>query len=344
MRRAVQAVAWLATLMAAGCAKGPGDQAITTEVKAKYFSDAELKAANLEVSAKEGTVTLAGEVPSEGARYRAFKLAAETAGVRQVEDRMTVAVAAQAQKAAEVSKPAERIAPVKAAASPPAAKPRRAPEAREAATAAPPPAAVAEPSTPAVPAPIVPAAPETPKPIEAEIPAGTELVVRMIDSIDTEVHQAGEKFRASLDVPIVVEGQTVAPAGADVTVEIAEAKSAGRMAGRSELKLQLSRLEFQGRSYALVTDTYQKQGASEGKQTATKVGIGAAAGAVIGAIAGGGKGAAIGATVGAGGGTAVSAARKGEQVKVPTETRLSFTLQSPVTVTYLPDAGKTRRR
>jgi hypothetical protein len=195
-----------------------------------------------------------------------------------------------------------------------------------------------------VPAPIVPAAPETPKPIEAEIPAGTELVVRMIDSIDTEVHQAGEKFRASLDVPIVVEGQTVAPAGADVTVEIAEAKSAGRMAGRSELKLQLSRLEFQGRSYALVTDTYQKQGASEGKQTATKVGIGAAAGAVIGAIAGGGKGAAIGATVGAGGGTAVSAARKGEQVKVPTETRLSFTLQSPVTVTYLPDAGKTRRR
>jgi hypothetical protein len=65
---------------------------------------------------------------------------------------------------------------------------------------------------------------------------------------------------------------------------------------------------------------------------------------VIGAIAGGGKGAAIGATVGAGGGTAVSAARKGEQVKVPTETRLSFTLQSPVTVTYLPDAGKTRRR
>ncbi len=337
MRRAALLVVAAAMLVTAACSKGPTDQALVTEIKAKMFSDAQLKVSGLNVSAKDGVVTLAGEVPSEAARYQAYKFASEVPGVTRVEDKMTIAVA-QAEPPAEPVEPARpaRPAPAPVRVAP---KPQAAPVKAEAPPPAPSPAPA--PAAPAVAS--TPAAPEPPKPIEAEIPAGTELVIRMIDAIDTEVNKAGESFRASLDVPIAVDGNTVVPAGADVTVEIAEAKSAGRMAGRSELKLQIVKLELQGQTYALSTDTHAQQGASEGKQTATKVGIGAAAGAVIGAIAGGGKGAAIGATVGAGGGTAVSAAKKGEQIKVPSETRLRFTLQSPVTVTYLPEA-KTRRR
>jgi len=59
-------------------------------------------------------------------------------------------------------------------------------------------------------------------------------------------------------------------------------------------------------------------------------------GAIIGGIAGGGKGAAIGAGAGAGAGTVVQAVTHGQQVKIPSETRLDFTLHDPVNVTYFP--------
>ena len=44
-------------------------------------------------------------------------------------------------------------------------------------------------------------------------------------------------------------------------------------------------------------------------------------------------GAAIGAGVGAGGGAGVQAAGHGAQVKIPSETKIDFTLKAPVTVT-----------
>jgi len=331
MRRVALFTILLAAVLAAGCSRGPSDAALVTEIKAKLFSDGQLKATNLEVSAKDGVVTLAGDVPSEGARYQAFKLATDVQGVTRVDDKMNVAMAQAAPL--EPPAPAEKPAPT--------ARPAPAP-ARQVAKARPAPVADPPPPPPPISTP-APAPPEPPKPIHAEIPAGTEISVRMIDGIDTEVNKQGESFRASLDAPIVIDGRTVVPAGTDVTIEISEAKSAGRMAGRSELSLQAVRFELQGESYSLQTDSYKKQGASEGKQTATKVGVGAAAGAVIGAIAGGGKGAAIGATIGAGGGTAVSAAKKGEQIKVPSEARLSFTLQAPVNVTYLPEKARRTR-
>ena len=88
-----------------------------------------------------------------------------------------------------------------------------------------------------------------------------------------------------------------------------------------------------GKTYELHTSEFRKEGAGRGKNTAAKVGGGAALGAIIGAIAGGGKGAAIGATVGAGAGTGVQAVTKGQQIKLPTESVLNFQLLSPLTVT-----------
>ena len=173
------------------------------------------------------------------------------------------------------------------------------------------------------------------------IPAGTRIAVRMIDSVDSNTNKAGDTFRASLEEDLTVDGNIVAPKGADVTGRLAEVKEAGRMTGRSELKLELTQIIVNGQTYALTTGEYELAGASRGKDTAVKVGAGAAIGAVVGAIAGGGKGAAIGAGVGAGAGTAIQVLTRGEQVKVPSETMLEFTLEQDLVVRR---PSNTRRR
>jgi hypothetical protein len=162
------------------------------------------------------------------------------------------------------------------------------------------------------------------------VPAGTEINIRMIDSVDSETNRIGDRFQASLEEPLVVDGITVAPKDANVYGRLSEAKEAGRVAGSSQLKLELTGIVVNGETVPLITGEYELTGKGRGSNTAKKAAGGAAIGAVIGAIAGGGKGAAIGAGVGAGAGTTINVATKGEQVKVPSETLLSFTLQQPL--------------
>jgi hypothetical protein len=191
-------------------------------------------------------------------------------------------------------------------------------------------------SAPTLPAPAVNPTPPPVQPVT--IPSGTTISIRLIEPIDTEKSQTGSTFRASLNSPLLAEsGATVIPAGSEVTGRIAEAKSAGRFAGSSQLALELTQLQVNGKSYALHTSQYTKQGNSRGKATAAKIGGGAALGALIGGLAGGGKGAAIGATVGAGAGTGVSAATKGQQIVLPAETALNFQLQDSISV--VPSSG-----
>ena len=106
--------------------------------------------------------------------------------------------------------------------------------------------------------------------------------------------------------------------------------------------MQLDSLTSGGKTYSLQTDQYKKTGNSRGKNTAEKVGGGAVIGGIIGALAGGGKGAAIGAAAGAGVGGGVQAATKAQQIKLPSETILIFTLQAPITVVQAkaPDSGR----
>jgi uncharacterized protein YcfJ len=106
--------------------------------------------------------------------------------------------------------------------------------------------------------------------------------------------------------------------------------------------LQLDSLSSGGKSYSLQTDQYRKEGKSRGKNTAEKVGGGAIVGGIIGAIAGGGKGAAIGTAAGAGVGGGAQAASKSQQIKLPSETVLNFTLQAPITVVQAPAAEANR--
>lgn len=161
------------------------------------------------------------------------------------------------------------------------------------------------------------------------VPAGTHLVVRMIDGIDSNRNSVGDSFQASLEEPLIVDSTEIAAKGTTVYGKLEQVKSAGRIQGRSELRLVLTGIVLNGATHNIVTGDYTLQGGSRGKQTAERAGIGAALGGVIGAIAGGGKGAAIGAGVGAGAGTAVSVMTHGQQVHVPSETVLNFTLEQP---------------
>jgi hypothetical protein len=164
------------------------------------------------------------------------------------------------------------------------------------------------------------------------VPAGTRIVIRMIDGVDSERNHVGDKFRASLDADLLVNDVVVARKGTDVYGRLAEAAEAGHMSGKSELKLELTDIMIDQRLQPIMTGEYEVAGKSRGKNTAEKVGGGAVAGAVIGAIAGGGKGAAIGAGLGAGAGGAVQIFTRGQQVRVPSETLLDFRIEQPFTV------------
>jgi len=184
------------------------------------------------------------------------------------------------------------------------------------------------------PAPVVAAAPAPSSAASTSqnvlVPAGTQIVVRMIDGVDSDRNKVGDSFQASLENPLTVNGTEVAPKGTTVYGKLLEVQSAGKIKGQSELRLGLTGIVINGATYNLATGDYSAQGSSRGKQTAERAGVGAALGGIIGALAGGGKGAAIGAGVGAGAGTAVQVMTHGQQVHVPSETVLDFTLQQPI--------------
>ena len=163
-----------------------------------------------------------------------------------------------------------------------------------------------------------------------EIPSGTPLVVRMIDDVDSERDSVGQTFRASLDEPVMVNGETLVPRGADLVIKLVEDKQSGKLTGKTELTLDVQSLLVNGRTIDVATESVTQASESRTNQTAKVAGGTTALGAIIGAIAGGGKGAAIGAVSGAAAGGAVQVLTKGQRVRIPSETRLSFTLQQPV--------------
>jgi len=320
--------------LAGGCLKSaPNDQKVTSEIQDKMNADSGLQGKQLGVQADKGTVTLSGMVDSDAQREAAARYAASVPGVKQVINNLQVA--APPPPPPEVAQTTPPPAPAK-----PAPAKVRKPRPKPAEMA--PPAPAPEQSAAVTPPPPVNVAPATPPPPKVTIPSGTTLAVRLVDTIDSETGQQGQTFHATLNSPLAVEGDVAIPSGYDVEGHIVDVKSAGKFAGQSLLVLQLDRISAGGKYYNIQTDQYKREGPSRGKNTAEKVGAGAGIGAIIGALAGGGKGAAIGAAAGGGLGGGVQAATKGQQIKLPSETVLNFTLQAPLTVvvTKGPNEGR----
>ena len=167
---------------------------------------------------------------------------------------------------------------------------------------------------------------------KVSVPAGTRILIRTVDPIDSSKQKTGYRFTASLETNLQVENTVVAPRGTTVYGRLAQASSAGKMSGSSQLTLELTDIVINGTPYALLTSTYEIKGKGEGKKTAGKILGGAGLGAIIGGIAGGGAGAAIGVVAGAAGGTALAASKKGEQLQIPSESLLEFRIEQPVSL------------
>lgn len=321
--------------------QSPDDKAIVADIQAKLFQDPVLKTRDVKVVSQKGIVVLTGRVSTDLEKAAAERLAGEAKGVKQIINQLDVSRAPGSSSALpEVTMNATNNV---RRASPPAREKstrstrRSSSEPRAAETFARSNAAEYEPAPPvrtqAPPVADESAPPPPPEPERITIPAGTEISVRMIDGIDSSENQAGEEFAATVSSPVVMGDRVVIPKGSDAVVRLMQAKSAGHMTGRSELHLELVEITVNGTSYNVRSSAFSQAGASRGKRTAETVGGGAVVGALIGAIAGKGKGAAIGAGVGAAAGTGVQAATKGEKVKIPSETKIDFTLMSALAVT-----------
>jgi hypothetical protein len=165
-----------------------------------------------------------------------------------------------------------------------------------------------------------------------ELPAGTNIVVRLIDGVDSDSARPGQTFAASLDEPIMLGGDSIVPRGADATLKLVDAKDSGKLTGRAELTLDLQSIRVNGQMVDVNSQTISRESDSRGNRTAKVAGGTAAVGAIIGAIAGGGKGAAIGAVAGGAAGAGAEIVTKGQRVKIPSETRLTFVLDTPVRI------------
>jgi outer membrane lipoprotein SlyB len=113
---------------------------------------------------------------------------------------------------------------------------------------------------------------------------------------------------------------------------LVDTRASGALTGRAELTLRLVSVKAGGRVVDINTQSVSQQSDSRGQQSAKVAGGGAALGAVLGTAAGGGKGAVIGGVTGGAVGTGAAAVLKGERVKVPPETRLTFVLDTAVKI------------
>jgi len=337
-----------------GCTRTKDDRQVTEQLQAKLSQDSGLQGKAITVETSGGVVTLSGVVDNDAQRIAAARYASAIPGVKEVVNNLQVGAARPATRQVASARRAK-----------PAPEPKPRPSSRRHrgdsdvpdqnfwdkgqsktdngdSTAQPNTMANANPAPSPAAAPATPP-PQPPEPKKLTIQSGTTIAIRLVDAIDSETAQAGQTFRATLDSPLASEGEVAIPSGYNVEGHVVDVKSAGKFAGQSLLVLQLDRIAVGGKSYNIETNQYRREGSSRSKNTAEKVGAGAVIGAIIGGIAGGGKGAGIGAAAGGGLGGGAQAATKRQQIKLPSESVLNFTLQSSLIVTKVdhgPEVGR----
>jgi len=234
---------------------------------------------------------------------------------------------AQTAPAAQPNQAAPAAQPNQAAPGNQAGAPASAPAAEPAPAAAPAPAPGAE-----------QAPPPPPPPPPIVIPAGTNITVRMGETLGSKTAQDGQTFTGVLANGIASKGKVVIPAGAGVTGVVSDAKSAGKFKGEAIIAIRVTTINVKGVPTSVGTDEYCVTQKGKGKRTAVVIGGGTAGGALIGGLAGGGKGALIGGLVGAGAGTAGAAFTGNKELTIPAESAVSFKTTTKITIQPSPEA------
>lgn len=156
--------------------------------------------------------------------------------------------------------------------------------------------------------------------------------VTLETAVASDTSKPEDPVRGKLARAITVDGLTAVPSGSEIFGTVTEAKASGKVQGLASIAFTFNRLAVRNEKLDIRTARISRQAQSTKKEDAKKVGIGAGAGAVIGAIAGGGKGAAIGTAIGGGAGAGVVMATKGEEVKLGAGNQVTVTLQEPIRV------------
>jgi hypothetical protein len=162
------------------------------------------------------------------------------------------------------------------------------------------------------------------------VPAGTELTVRLGQTLGSKISQTGQSFSATLARAVAVNGQTAIPQGTTASGTVVDAKALGHIAGGARLQLRLTSLSINGVNEPIKTVSLVRAIKGKGKRSGALAGGGAGFGALLGALAGGGRGAAIGAVAGAGAGAAGGTFTGNKEIVLPAESALSFKLEQPL--------------
>lgn len=306
------------------------DATLTQSVQGKLASDTSLGSEPVQVSVQQGVATLNGTVNSDAARSLAANDAAQVVGIRTVVNNLVIQPSAAVANlstpplhSAKATKPERRLKPPTEDVASPAPPPQP-----QVAQADPPPPAPIERAAAPTPA----SAPAPPAVHSITLAAGTTFPVRITQTLDSATTQQGDTFSGILASDILSDNLVVLPQGTPVSGHVVTVQEATHFKGNSLLTIELTSLDRKGDHLPLTTDSFSKAGAGRGKNSAEKIGGGAAVGAILGGILGGGKGAAIGAAAGGGAGAGVQGVTKGQQVQIESETLVRFHLSGPITV------------
>lgn len=167
---------------------------------------------------------------------------------------------------------------------------------------------------------------------EVTVPAGTTLRLDLASSISSDGSKVEDPVRATLREAVVVDGQTVVPVGAELDGVVTDAEDSGRVKGRARIAYRFNSLSVGDEQYDISTSATTHVAEATKGEDATKIGIGAGAGAAIGAILGGGSGAAKGAAIGGAAGTGAVLATKGKEVQLGPGANVTTSLAAPLIV------------
>jgi outer membrane biosynthesis protein TonB len=351
-RIVIAAITFTVALNLAGCKAAPptDDAALTAALQARIAADGAISAEPIQSSVQKQIATLNGNVSSEAARSLAAADAAQVAGIKTVINNLTVQPPAPVVVAEATPPPT--LPPPPAAPAPVAPKPKTptppklkpAPIVRQ--TPPPPPdnpapdqTAPPPPPQPVAQAPLPPPPPPPPAFRNITLTPGTTIPIRITQTLDSATTQQGETFTGTIASDIVSDGVVAIRTGASVTGRVVAVQEAAHYKGSSLLTIELTSINRHGEHLTINTDSYSVQGKGRGGNTAAKVGGGAAVGAILGGIIGGGKGAAIGAAAGGGAGAGVNTVTRGEQVQIPSETLIRFSLTNTLAL-KVPTSGE----
>ncbi|HZU23631.1 MAG TPA: BON domain-containing protein, partial [Terriglobales bacterium] len=248
----------VAAALAIGCTHARTDAALAQDVQQKLLLDQAIGTKQIQVASDHGIVTLAGTVASEAERDAAAADAAKVDGVKTVVNNLSTAPVQAAEAApvapTQLEPPAPEPVPTRSSRRPSAYRERTSSRnsnsPRSPVSSVPsggfgnPASSSSEMAQNSAPAPAVMTPPPPPVPTTISVPEGTELQVRLDESISSNKNHSGDTFHGSLDQPVVLNDDTVIPAHADVTGRVVEAVAANRLTGQPSLAIEVTRLSY----------------------------------------------------------------------------------------------------